>query len=215
MPRRMIHAALVLWLMGCGGDKEAEPEDVSSTPGTEAPSKADNKSKSPNPAARSGKASPRKKGKGKSGEQKARKGQKPTPPNGSAQPSASAPIGIAGTLEGTLEIQLQAEEGKPTTSLASLRLTWEGGEEEVSLGVVPAECKSVSPTPIGPEGKQLVPLWMVDCDGQKADAKIALHQKENTLFVRRALVTGEGMTSPYKVVKRIRLAEDAKVSRAP
>ena len=85
----------------------------------------------------------------------------------------------------------------------------------MSLGTVPAECKSVAPTPIGPEGKQLVPLWTVDCDGQKADAKIVLHQKDDTLFVRRALVTGEGMNSPYKVVKRVRLAEDATVSRSP
>lgn len=211
MLRWMMTLTLSLGLAACGGDTDDTPETEVSEGVQKGPEEGSPTAKMPKNNARSGKASKRKKGKGTPGAKSGGRDQEKS--RGPAK--APSPIGVAGVLEGSIHIEHKEQDDGSESSLATLNLTWEGGEKSVSLGTVPAKCTSVSPTPIGPEGKKVTPLWMVDCDGAKADAKIVLHQREETLYVRRALVTGKDMTSPYKVVKRIKLAEGATVSRKP
>ena len=176
------------------------------TPDTPAKQGPNVEKRSPNgvPGARSG--SPKKNGKGKakaasSGPGKQRKG--------------SAPIGIAGDLTGVMTLQQEPGKTEGTVKTdASLELRWGSEKKVVQLGSVPTACEQITPQPVGPEGKAVTPLWTVQCKGPKGSATLVILQQGAVVQVRRSMTIDGGKASPYKLVKRVTLAEGANVVRA-
>jgi hypothetical protein len=143
-------------------------------------------------------------------------GKAKTKPSGNKKKrTAAAPIGVAGDLQGVMTLKQEAgsAEGSVKTD-ASLELRWGTEKKVVALGNVPTPCEQQTPTPIGPESKELTPLWTVQCQGKKGSATLVILQQEALLQVRRSMTIEGGKASPYKLVKRIPLAEGAKIVRA-
>ena len=119
------------------------------------------------------------------------------------------PIGVAGPLLGALS--LTESEGKTE---AKLKLTFEGGDEEVLLGKVPGTCAQTEPTPVGPEGKEQLPIWSVICTFGEKKANIVVAQVGDLIITMREEPKRPGMTTPrFRPVRRTKLAKGAMLYR--
>lgn len=135
----------------------------------------------------------------------------PAPEEASAEPAA--PAAEPGTPDEA--VAGQAAPGAKTQTAASLLLTYgEGGQTEVSLGRVDGTCTQLEPAPVGPEGKQQMPLWTVRCgvEGQQSDLYI-LQLGSNISVIREVPSSGEGVPTRYRPVKRVPLAKGAQLKR--
>ena len=191
-------ACLAATLLFCGCT--CNNPDPSAKPGPSAAKKAPAKV----PGARTG--APKKGGKAKAKVAAGAQGK---------QRKAGAPIGAAGELKGVMQLAQSPGKAEGTTKTdASVELRWGDDKNVVPLGSVPTPCKQVPPQPIGPADKSVTPLWTVECEGEKGSATLVVFQQANALQVRRSMTIEGGKASPYKLVKRVPLADGAKVVRA-
>ncbi|MEQ1567248.1 MAG: hypothetical protein ABMA64_16525, partial [Myxococcota bacterium] len=102
----------------------------------------------------------------------------------------------------------------PAKTEAKLVLTFaDGTETPLTLGKVDGTCTEKAPVPIGPEGMQQTPLWMVSCvDAGGKSSELAIAQVSDQLTVLKALTAPTGKVD-YKPIKRIKLAAGATVKK--
>lgn len=211
---------LLAMLLGGCSTPEATPKD--------APAAAAKAGKNGGAAASKTKAKSEKGEKGDKA-QKTAKGDKAdakakTERSGKAKGEDAAPIGSTGPAKGVLSFApaaappaagATAPPAGPHTE-AKLTLTFaDGSVSTLPLGNVAGTCSEKSPAPIGPAGQQFTPIWAVTCkenSGKTLDLSIA--QKEDTLSVLKAVPNPSGGAPEQKVIKRVKLAAGAVVSKS-
>lgn len=136
------------------------------------------------------------------------------------------PIGVAGAATGVLSLVpttaptpaagATAPPAGPYTE-AKLALTFsDGSVTPLSLGKVAGTCSEKAPTPVGPAGQQVTPIWAVSCKDPAGKAiEIAIAQRADAITVLRSAPSAAGGAPEQKVVKRVRLVPGITVSKKP
>ncbi len=125
-----------------------------------------------------------------------------------AAPAASAePSAEGGDAGGTPMV---------TRTKAELKLVWAGdGSATVGLGKIKGTCSEGATKPIGPVGREKMPLWTVHCkDGEKVVDLFILQVGQRISVVREIPGASEDAPATFKPVKRVPLVEGATLKRA-
>ncbi len=119
--------------------------------------------------------------------------------------TAPTPLGAMGDVMVTLDLATIE-----TGTKASVKLTSSAGDQSVDIGAIPGTCKEA---PNVAEGTAVAPLFTVTCTGATGGGDFTVAQLQDSLVVRKAKRSATGERGPFKLAKRARLVEGAKLVR--
>jgi hypothetical protein len=136
------------------------------------------------------------------------------PPAEVPQEPTPAEEGVPPVQPPAPEAPIPAGQAAPQTT-ATMKLSWGDGQStEASLGSVEGTCRSVEPKPVGPAGRERIPMWTVACEHDGATSELYILQIASLLAVVKGTPTGDE-TKPmaYKPVRKVRLVPGAQLQR--